>query len=386
MRLLEAPSSVLSTVAILLAASTTPVSAGPLSAIADLVRHHFEERLPEDVYLQNATIEARGGSSSSGTCSAGQTTCGYYGQICCNSATETCGTNAKNEAICVAAAGVTAAASGTGQWAYYTSTWVETNLVTKTSVYSSWVAATTAAAPGGTCTPVWSNNESPCGPICCSSGQYCADATNGLCKPAGNGGFTTTGVGYSAPLRPTTSGGVIITATISPTTTVPFQTPVGTGAQTATPVASGGGGLSGGAIAGIVIGVIVGVALLILFCLLCCLKAGIDGVLALFGIGGKKRRGRRVVEEEYIETHHRRGSRADDRRWYGSAAGSRPTRPPPSERRKTGGIGGLGAMGAGLAGLAVALGLKRRHDRKHDEKSEYSSSYDSYYDYSASSE
>jgi hypothetical protein len=45
----------------------------------------------------------------------------------------------------------------------------------------------------------------------------------------------------------------------------------------------------------------------------------------------------------------------------------------------------LGAVGLGLGGLAIALGLKRKHDRKHDNKSDISSSYyDSYYSYDSS--
>jgi hypothetical protein len=373
MRLFEAPSTLLSIVAILLA-SSQPASASPFSKIADIIQRQVEER-SEELQLQNATLQARGG-----TCAAGTFACGYYGQICCVTGSESCGTNANNEAICKAGASA-AAASGSGSWQTFTSTWVDT--VTRTSVYSTWVPATaTVAVVGATCSPNWANNESGCGAICCSSGQYCFDPARAICTTAANG-FTTTGTGFIAPLRPTTSGGIVTTATVSPTTTIPFQTPVSTGAQNGTVVPTGGSHLSGGAIAGIVIGVIAGIALLIFICMICCLKAGIEGILALFGIGGKKRK-RRVVEEEYIETHRRHGSAAagSDRRWYGSG-GSRPSRPPPPPK-SGGGFGGLLGGTAALGGLALALGLKRKHDRK-EEKSDYSSSYgSSYYDYSSS--
>jgi hypothetical protein len=177
---------------------------------------------------------------------------------------------------------------------------------------------------------------------------------------------------------------------MTPTTTVPFGTPIATGQNgTLVPAEeSGGGGLSGGAIAGIVIGVIAGIILLILICLCCCAKAGLDAILAIFGIG-KKNKKKTHVEETYISEHHhgRYGSAAGSgRHWYGSAAGGRPGRPPPPPKEKKSGLGGLGAMGLGLGGLAIALGLKRRHDRKHDEKSDVSSDYygSSYYSYGSS--
>jgi hypothetical protein len=375
MRLLEVPSTLLSVVAILLAYSHS-TSATPFSKLNDIIQRQLEERSNEDFLLQNATLDAR-----SATCAAGTFNCGYYGQICCVSGSESCGTNAANEAICVAGSSG-AVATGAGTWSTYTSTWVDS--VTKTSVYSTWVPATaTTAAVGATCIPNWANNESGCGAICCSSGQYCFDASRAICTTAANG-VTTTGTGYVAPLRPTSSG-VVTTQTISPTTTIPFQTPVSTGSQNATLINTGSSHLSGGAIAGIVIGVLAGIALLVFICFICCLKAGIDGILALFGLGGKKRKSRRVVEEEYIETHRRHGSAAgSDRRWYGSG-GSRPSRPPPPPKKSGGGFGGLLGGTAALGGLALALGLKRKHDRRQEEKSDISSSYGSYsYDYSSS--
>jgi hypothetical protein len=375
MRLLEAPPTLLSVVAILLTSSQF-TSASPFSKLNDLIQRQLEERSNEDILLQNATLDAR-----TTTCAAGTFNCGYYGQICCVSGSESCGTNANNEAICVAGSSGSTA-TGAGTWSTYTSTWVDT--VTKTSVYSTWVPATaTTAASAATCTPNWANNESGCGAICCSSGQYCFDPSRAICTTAANG-VTTTATGYSAPLRPTSSG-VVTTQTISPTTTIPFQTPVATGSQNSTLINDGKSHLSGGAIAGIVIGVLVGIALLVFICFCCCLKAGIDGILALFGLGGNRRRRSRIVEEEYIESRRRHGSgvAGSDRRWYGSA-GSRPSRPPPPPK-KSGAFGGLLGPTAALGGLALALGLKRKHDRREEEKSDISSSYDSYsYDYSSS--
>ncbi|KAF2419016.1 hypothetical protein EJ08DRAFT_43758 [Tothia fuscella] len=391
MRLLEAPSTLLAVVAILLT-STQPAISTPLSKLTDLIHQKLEER-GDDTLFQNATIAPR-----ALVCSAGQQNCGYYGQICCSASSETCGTNAHNEAICVAGAGVAALApvapTGTGLWQTYTSTWVETNTVTRTSVWSSWVPATATVAVVGTgapCSPNWANNESQCGTKCCISGTYCYDPNTGECRSSGNGGFTTTGVGFAPPLRPTTmSNGVVTTMTMSPTTTVAFQTPVPTGSSTAGITAgASSGGLSGGAIAGIVIGVLAGLILLALICLCCCFKAAADGLLAILGIGKKKKSRRTVVEEEYISEHHRHGSGSGSRRWYGSAAGSRPSRPPPPPAKKAGGgFGGLLTGAAGLAGLAAVLGMKRKHDRKHEKSdvSSYTGSGSSYtYDYTSSS-
>lgn len=386
MRLPQAPSTILSLVALLL--SSQPVTAGPFSKISDLVYQSLRDAATDSI-PQNHTLELRT------VCGSSQLTCGFYGQLCCD-AGNTCGTNAANQAICVAGAGsvTTAVASGAGSWQYYTSTYVETvGVVTKTSVYSSWVPAAVATGSSSTCSPNYANNETPCGPICCASGQYCYDSSSGVCKPAGAGGFTTTGVGAGAPVRPTTISGMITTQTISPTTTVPFQTPIAaTSTGNATVIAtSSHSGLSGGAIAGIVIGVLAAIIILGLICFCCCLKEAAAGILGIFGLGGGKKKSRRVVEEEYISSHHRHGSGAgSERRWYGAGAaggsrpGSRPARPPP----KKSGIGGLGAMGLGLGGLAVALGLKRKHDKKHvEEKSDISSAYydSSYYGSNSSS-
>jgi ubiquitin-activating enzyme E1 len=139
------------------------------------------------------------------------------------------------------------------------------------------------------------------------------------------------------------------------------------------PVASGGGSnLSGGAIAGIVIGVLAGIVLLFLICVFCCARALFDTILGCFGLGKKNRK--HTHEETYIEAHH--SSAGGGRRWHGE----RPSRPKP----KKSGLGGALGMGALLGGAALALGLKRKHD-KHEQKSEYTGS--SYYsDYTSTSE
>ncbi|KAF2738930.1 ubiquitin-activating enzyme E1 [Polyplosphaeria fusca] len=296
----------------------------------------------------------------------GGNACGYNGWLCCYNG-ETCFTDANNQAQCGAA---TAQATGTGYWEYSTSTWVETDYVTKTQVYSSWVGPTAQATPTSVC----SGSQSPCGSACCDSGFYCL--TSGTCALIGGG--SSGGVGTlnpSAPLRPTSSTLVIVTATGSPTATVPFQTPIPTGVNgTPEETNQGGGGLSGGAIAGIVIGVLLGILLLFLLCLFCCARALFDTVMAIFGLGRKRKH---THEETYIEEHHHSsGGAAGGRRWYGAPA--RPSRP---EKKKSGGFGNLLGMGTLLGGAALALGLKRRHDRKHDDKSTVVSSdyYSGYY-------
>ncbi len=323
-----------------------------------------------------------------------QNPCGWSGQLCCETG-QTCGTDANNQAICQAGAGVEAAA-GQGYWQYYTSTWVETDLVTHSAVYSTFIGAPVATvaqttyAPQATASQQCQTalNESPCGEgLCCPSGYYCL-VMGSQCAPAGGGSsfysYSTPPSPYSAPLRPTSSALIVVTgaaptATPGVTATLPFESPVATGADvglTAT-AAEDGGGLSGGAIAGIVIGVIAGIILLLLILFYCCLRAGAQGVAALFG-GGKKRSRRR---EEYVEEYHHSsaGGGAPARRWYGD----RPSRP--SSKKNTGGLGGLGGVAAGLGALGLLLGLKRRRDRKRDEKSDYSGS--GYYssDYTSSS-
>lgn len=295
------------------------------------------------------------------------TPCGYYSQLCCYEGTG-CYTDSNSQATCTPNSGGVSQAAG-GTWQYYTTTYVETDYVTKTAVMSSWVPTATQS--------VWcdkSQNQSPCGPICCASDQYCF--SQGQCSPAaGSGSSDLSSVAGStgpagAPIRPTTSGTYIITATVSPSTTVPFVAPVPTGANvTVTSGQSnggGGGGLSGGAIAGIVIGVLAGLLLLALLCFYCCVR----GLWAAC-FGGKKKR-RTEVDEYERHSHHTSGG--GGRTWYGAA------RPPARVDRKEKHSGAnLLGVGAGLAALWAILGLKRRRDNRHNEKySEYSHSSDYY--------
>ncbi|MBE7182715.1 MAG: hypothetical protein INR71_16160, partial [Terriglobus roseus] len=241
MRLTSLPAAAFCAVAVLLS-SPSLTSASPLAV-------PLEER--DDSLSENSTLVERSCANP----------CGWSGQLCCESG-QSCITNSNNQAECVAGSsggGVTAAGSGGGYWATYTTTWVETGLVTRTAIYSSYVGGggvvTGQSAPTGTPQCDYAADETPCGGICCASGQYCYAV--GQCVDAGNGGYTTDEGGatviipggtFSAPLRPTTGTFTVVTATVSPTTTVPFQTPVATG-ETMLPGVQqdrggGGGGLS----------------------------------------------------------------------------------------------------------------------------------------------
>ncbi|KAF1838132.1 hypothetical protein BDW02DRAFT_576637 [Decorospora gaudefroyi] len=306
--------------------------------------------------------------------------CGYEGWLCCD-AGATCWTDEHNQAQCGAPtdAPTTAGAAG-GYWQYTTSTWVETvGLLTYTSVYSTYIPA---VATPESCSGV----RSPCGTGCCDSGFYCLDNTAGTCAliaGGSSGGIVPTGtLKPSAPLRPTSSGVVIVTYTGTPTATGPFQTPIPTGAAGDDIIETGESddGLSGGAIAGIVLGVIFGILLLLLLCLFCCARALFDTIAAIFGFGKKRKH---THEETYIEEHHHSGAAAGGGRWYGQGRPARPSRA--GSEKHSGAKKGLG-LAAGLGGLALALGLKRRHDAKHDDKStSVSGTSYTYSDYTSSS-
>src|ERR1700710_2387470 len=267
--------------------------------------------------------------------------CGYYGQLCCTS-DEVCYTDANDQAQCGPSSAVTTAAAG--QWQYYTTTYVQTDLQTVTETFSSYIPTTTLSCS-------YSLGETPCGNVCCLSGQFCQ--AQGICAAVGGGSsgyysglYTVTTVitnTASAPLRPTSN--TLVTVTGGATTTQPFATPVSTdGSIIVGHSSSSGGGLSGGAIAGIVIGVIAAIILLILFCACCIFKGLIDGLLAIFGLGPKRRR-RTTEEEVYVERHSHHGGRGR-RTWFGT----RPARSDVVEekKRKSSGWGTAGWVAAGL--------------------------------------
>ena len=305
--------------------------------------------------------------------------CGFYSQVCCGP-NEVCSTDANDQAVCEpAVAGGVPAAAGQGNWQYFTTTYVQTDLKTITTTFSSFFPISTQNFVATTTISTQcrhSLGEVPCGSICCSSGQFCMTDTN-QCAAAGGGSspyyssFYTVTQTASVPVRPTSNLVFTVTSTGSASTTVPFQTPVGTDGSTliGAEATTGGQRLSSGAIAGIVIGVIAGIILLFLICVCCCFKGAIDGIMGLFG-GRRRRR----TETTYIEERHsHHGSRPAGRTWFGT----RPARVDRTGKKKTGGFGGLETVTAGLGALALGLGLKRKRDRRNAAKS--SSSY-SYYD------
>ncbi|KAK8161064.1 hypothetical protein IWX90DRAFT_285249 [Phyllosticta citrichinensis] len=339
------------------------VSANPIQTSAP---RRLEQVPFEDTYneLVNATLVRRG------TCA---NPCGWSGQLCCEAAGQ-CYTDANNQAQCGAGA------TSSGYWQYYTTTIVETDTITRTVTSSSWYGGGGTAATGSaSCN--YNKGETACGNICCTNEQYCM--LSGQCAAVGataSPGLTATGTAasYSAPLRPTSGTLIVVTATESPTTTVPYETPVATGASGIGVSASsggGGGGLSGGEIAGIVIGVLAGIFLLGLLILFFCAKAAFDGLLALLGLGRKKR-----VRETYVEERYRHSSGSRHSGWYGD----RPPPPRPVETRKTG--VGAGGLLAGLGAIGAALGFGKARKTRADEKSTTSHGSSYYYsDYTSTS-
>lgn len=254
----------------------------------------------------------------------------------------------------------------------FTTTYTLTDLETVTSTGSYQAGGATASASGSRCN--YALNETPCGSVCCASDQYCqkidqcAQASLASTITTATDGSGVTGAA-SPPILGTSSGNTITTQTVSPTTTVPYGTPVATGANvTMTEANGGGGGLSGGEIAGIVIGVLLGLALLGLLCFYCCIKGILDGCLALFGIGGRKRK-RTEIDEYERRTHH---SSRGGRTWYGAAKPSRVER---RDRREShSGRNAAGLLG-GLGALWAVLGLKRHHNERKQGRGEKYSDY-----------
>jgi hypothetical protein len=363
MRLYDLPSSLLYLLTII-SQSARLVAASPLL---------LSEQFPN---LHNNSLVERG------SCSYGQSACGYYGQLCCNS-DEYCYTDSNNQAQCGRNAVATtqyqtAAQVTSGQWSMLTTTYVQTDLKTVTATYSSFIPATTIQCS-------YSLGETPCDSCCCPSGQMCQSSGQCVVVLGGSSAYysswyTATQTTQTAivPVRGTSGTTVTISQTGSITTTVPYETAVGTGGAILTGTVSGSGhGLSGGAIAGIVIGVIAGIILLFLLCACLCFKSMWDALLAIFGI---RPSGRRRTEETYID---RRTSRrhSGGRTWFGTrpARGSRTSVDVVEKRRTSSGWGGIATVGAALGGLALLLGLKRRRDRRREEDKESVSYYDSYY-------
>jgi ubiquitin-activating enzyme E1 len=296
--------------------------------------------------------------------------CGFYNQLCCTGGAQ-CGTDTQTQAICIP--------PGDG-WSYNTYYYTQAETITKASTWSTYIGANPT---GSAC-----NSRDVCGSACCGSGEWCNPKGN-VCQVIGGGsagslGGSGTGTNPSAPVRPTSNGVIVITATGSATATVPFTTPIPTGVNgTLVEENSGGGGLSGGAIAGIVIGVIAGIILLLLICFYCCAKAAFDGILAIIGLGKRKKK-HTHEETTYIEEHHS-GAAAGGRRWYGQAGSARPSRPP---KKDGGGLGKMLGIGAGVAGLAALMGMKKKNDRKHHDDKSTTVTDSSYYysDYTSTSE
>ncbi|POS86777.1 hypothetical protein EPUL_001532, partial [Erysiphe pulchra] len=175
--------------------------------------------------------------------------CGAQNQYCC-AAGEACYTNQANIAYCSVGSG-----DVWGGYAVYTTTYTETNLILRTSTYtSSWVIATSTCQPDPAITqsPVCTSSlgQSSCGSICCAKDQRCA-FENSCTAYTATGDESTTQTTYYAPFRPTSGD----TSTQSATTTVPFQPPAtASGSIFPTLPLNDNPRLSGGAIAGIVIG------------------------------------------------------------------------------------------------------------------------------------
>ena len=195
--------------------------------------------------------------------------CGYYGQVCCETG-EVCYTDPSNQqASCSAAAAqITPAPTYAGSsgcdtcqqsYVYWTSTFTGSDLVEHCSTYSSmyYPASTYVAPPQTTAAAVncdTSGGGCSCGPICCTGDQYCQ--YEGQCAPKVHSSYvqpqtwySSTYASYTAPLRPTTVATVTPTATV--TTTLGFQPAVTQGSNVTIASDMSSSGLSGGAIAGI---------------------------------------------------------------------------------------------------------------------------------------
>ncbi|PGG99382.1 hypothetical protein AJ80_09378 [Polytolypa hystricis UAMH7299] len=292
--------------------------------------------------------------------------CGFYGQICCTSSQE-CYTDNNGQAACRDAV---AQGQSEGEWEFFTTTYVQTDLVTVTSTGSRLIAAPTS---GNKAQCQASLGQTECGDICCSAAQACSK--DGKCVEGGGTPFETIpGPTATPPVRPTSSGEATVTATPTTADFIPPVSPDGSSIEPE-PSKDGGGGLSGGAIAGIVIGVIAGVIFLLLLCLSACAKGLIASILAIFGMGKKKKRA------SYTGSHYSRHSHHTHRPWYSGGGGAPPPKPPSSKSDKKHGFLGLGkwaTIGVLLGALAICLGLRRKKDNSEKSHSYYTGSSYSY--------
>ena len=290
------------------------------------------------------------------------TACGLDNRYCCTSSS-VCYTDAATIARCAAPTAIPEGAT----WQFYTTTYVLTNLVTVTSTFSSLMGGSAATSEFNSASiAVCSADQYSCGAVCCDPSVETCYAL-GKCTPWTAIPAAPT---YSAPLRGTS--GVPTTITAVATTTQPFQPPVSNTAGIVIPTSlasTSGSSLSSGAVAGIVIGTIGGIVILVLLCFFCVLRAGWEGLLALFGLGGGRRRRTssrtEVIEERYSRRSSAGGASRRERHagWFGGAGGGERRTTVVEKRRsglaKEGGI--LAAITIGLAGLWAFLGLRRRN-------------------------
>ena len=335
--------SVIALTLLCLQASQSGVNAGPL-APKDNDEKSWNNRIMKQLFGRQGNCDGK--------------LCGYYNQLCCKGS-EMCYTDLATQAHCSTAVpaetlGYNLLAPANPQWSY--TTYTTTNEIVMTITKSSYVGQ----APITSAFPVSSAQcavgQIGCGANCCDTSYQTCGITPGVCVNIG----TMTQSNYGAPTRPTSSGGVITTA--SATTTESFSPAIGTSGSTFLPAAeSTKKGLSGGAIAGIVIGVIAGIILLLLICFCCILKAGFDGLLALFGLRNKRKTTERTeITEERYSRHGGSASRRDTHSGWFGAGGGRVT----EKKKKKSGLGGetgiMVGIAAALAGLWAILGLRKK--------------------------